>query len=90
MKHVVSIRQIAKTGAQMSASREAATRPLEGKIKGREVRPGWGTVGALFLHTFHPAHCDVREHGATSRTRRFRNLFNVYRTSRSIRDEQRG
>lgn len=69
---------------------DAYTRPLEGKIKGREVRPGWGTVGALFLHTFHPAHCDVREHGATSRTRRFRNLFNVYRTSRSIRDEQRG
>jgi len=33
---------------------------LEGKIKGREVRPGWGTVGTLFLHPFHLAIRDVR------------------------------
>jgi type IV secretory pathway VirD2 relaxase len=34
---------------------------LEGKIKGREVRPGWETVGALFLHMFHQARRDVHE-----------------------------
>ena len=47
---------------------DAATRPTEGKIKGREVRPGWGTVGALFSQAFSSSRRDVN-HNCAARTR---------------------
>ena len=54
MMLIASNRETAKTGAQKSANgRGLANQPTEGKIKGREVRPGWGTVGALFFKRFH-------------------------------------
>ncbi len=69
MMLIAGNRETAKTGAQKSANgREQANQPTEGKIKGREVRPGWGTVGALFSQAFSSSRRDVN-HNCAARTR---------------------
>ena len=69
MMLIAEHRETAKTSAQLvRAGRGAATRPSEGKIKGREVRPGGRTVGALFAQVFSSSRRDVN-HNCAARTR---------------------
>ena len=65
MMLIAGNRETAKTGAQKSANgRGQANQPTEGKIKGREVRPGRGTVGALISQVFWCLRRDVHRHSA--------------------------
>lgn len=89
MMLVANHRATAKTGAQMSVSREESGNTTDG---GQDKRPqGAARLGDgrdIVVARISPANRDVREHGATSRTRQFRNLFNKDRTVRGIVDEQ--
>ena len=86
MMLIAGNRETAKTGAQKSANREGSWQHdrSEGKIKGREVRPGWGTVGALFSQAFSSSRRDVNQQLCSPHTRQFRNPFNENHTSRDI------
>lgn len=85
MKPVVGIRQIAKNGAQMSASREGSGNTTVG---GQDKRPrgaaplgdGRGIVSASVLIVAPRCALTIR----SLRTRQFRNSFNEIRTSRGI------
>ena len=86
MMPVAGHRQNAKTCANMSAGREGTrlTRPSEGKIKGREVRPGWWTVGASALASVFIVAPRCEPQLCSPHTRQFRNPFNENYTSRDI------
>jgi hypothetical protein len=88
MKRIATNRQSAKTGARMSAGRRAVpTRPLEGKIKGREVRPGWGTVGDIVSARISSGDPRCARTLNDVCTQQFFNSFNKNRASRAAGDE---
>lgn len=90
MSQIATHREIAKPGARNSVGRDGSGNTTD---RGQDKRPrgaarlddgrGIGIAGVSQTSR------DVCDHYPTSRTRKFSNIFNEYRTSRGTGDESR-